>query len=891
MSEKGIPTTHQIIHQAQTRPQIASCSENPPQAPTPRQLPLSPTHAGNATEIQPQIRAMTQSSMLPQPKSPDGRLRGDPTPQITPASLRKDPHARAHISAYARLDFDTNTFYVQTLQVVLGRKATHEHMASSHHSVDVHLSLKKAILRRHAKIFYNFGTQRFEISVLGRNGAFVDDSFIEKGITVPLVDNTKIQIGDIPFTFVLPSIDPTETDPDAALPTKFFNPSDALNLRNMGSASPKEDRRNSRADIVRRLSLARRKSLASSSNDEINALLKELETFGEIDESPKDDLAAAEPIDISKLDQEIASLAPLIDAHETDKPAAKPDLPSRPLSGPVAGPRMGKPATIQPPANRLYGRAGPIGQVPANFTYASPPYAFNGYSVPPRPPVPKLEVEVATITRVAIQKAIPPYRAITVDVDFFEHPPICVFKSFGGASDEPKVPLRRKDAALKKPARAQNARDVPDHYKTKPHVLVSGMISSVIRGLDPLRPGYTSGEILDAIKTAFPYYKYCPDGWQFAVTQQLKYNKIFRVVRQHKLESERLWATDAGFIEEREKTRRKQQETAMAKAKEAALRASEYLRTSMAPYTAGRPFSAIDSPYQARYTPQTAVERPKPVDVDSRPNAQYPVDSKPHFLPKSASESAASSPTPDLAKPGTIKDQLAANRAKVQGAPPAEVKKAASPVPAMTVDTKKSLTYLQKELFTLYKARNLTYNTTVTTEIITKALATTIAQVNIIGAKAGCGENALSFLVEKAPLQVSKILDLALTKSIKEKQGIVSAQGSRPQTPQPEAPKKMPPVLRPPSAALSSPSADALGAAELHAGPVSPAPRGAAALSKPGFTSGLSRPSFAGVSKPLGYSKAGALTKPPQFLSNKLRGEKRAAEEELEPRVVKSTKS
>lgn len=54
--------------------------------------------------------------------------------------------------------------------------------------VDVDLGNSKAISRKHAKIFYNFGTQRFELSVLGRNGAFVDDQFIETGTTVPLRD-------------------------------------------------------------------------------------------------------------------------------------------------------------------------------------------------------------------------------------------------------------------------------------------------------------------------------------------------------------------------------------------------------------------------------------------------------------------------------------------------------------------------------------------------------------------------------------------------------------------------------------------------------------------------------------------------------------------------------
>lgn len=89
----------------------------------------------------------------------------------------------SRVSAYARLDFESFTFYVQTLQVILGRRAE-----NGSGMVDVHLGPAKAISRRHAKIFYNFGTQRFELSVLGRNGAFVSDVFVETDSTVPLTD-------------------------------------------------------------------------------------------------------------------------------------------------------------------------------------------------------------------------------------------------------------------------------------------------------------------------------------------------------------------------------------------------------------------------------------------------------------------------------------------------------------------------------------------------------------------------------------------------------------------------------------------------------------------------------------------------------------------------------
>ncbi|CCH41234.1 Pre-rRNA-processing protein [Wickerhamomyces ciferrii] len=128
------------------------------------------------------------------------------------------------VSAYARLEFENFIFYVQTLQVVLGRKSENDQS----HSVDVHLGDSKAISRKHAKIFYNFGTERFELSIQGKNGAFVDDVFIERGATVPLTNKSKVQIGQIVFRFVLPGMNPQE---NLESPSKPINPSDAISLR------------------------------------------------------------------------------------------------------------------------------------------------------------------------------------------------------------------------------------------------------------------------------------------------------------------------------------------------------------------------------------------------------------------------------------------------------------------------------------------------------------------------------------------------------------------------------------------------------------------------------------------------------------------------------------
>ncbi|CAR22420.1 Fhl1p [Lachancea thermotolerans CBS 6340] len=126
---------------------------------------------------------------------------------------------QSKISAYARLDFQSFTFYVQTLQVIIGRRSENDFS----HKVDVNLGPSKSISRRHAQIFYNFGTGRFELSIMGKNGAFVDDTFVERGITVQLKNKAKVQIGQIPFQFVLPDQEGKEK--------KAIEPVDAISLK------------------------------------------------------------------------------------------------------------------------------------------------------------------------------------------------------------------------------------------------------------------------------------------------------------------------------------------------------------------------------------------------------------------------------------------------------------------------------------------------------------------------------------------------------------------------------------------------------------------------------------------------------------------------------------
>ncbi|KAI8643244.1 fork head domain-containing protein [Parasitella parasitica] len=108
------------------------------------------------------------------------------------------PIGSGSVQAYAKLEGEELCYYMRTLQVSLGRKV------SNPNNVDIPLGNTKSVSRQHARLFYNFSSQRFELLVFGKNGAFVNERFVERGITVPLDNKTKIQIGEMAFVFSLP---------------------------------------------------------------------------------------------------------------------------------------------------------------------------------------------------------------------------------------------------------------------------------------------------------------------------------------------------------------------------------------------------------------------------------------------------------------------------------------------------------------------------------------------------------------------------------------------------------------------------------------------------------------------------------------------------------------
>jgi FHA domain len=111
-----------------------------------------------------------------------------PVPSLDAAAFAD---AQASISAYYSLVFPNFTYFLQTLNVTIGRRCSPTAAESSSSSaektqVDVDLGPLKSVSRLHAKIEYEDEEERFVLVVVGRNGAWVDGVWSGSGSRVPL---------------------------------------------------------------------------------------------------------------------------------------------------------------------------------------------------------------------------------------------------------------------------------------------------------------------------------------------------------------------------------------------------------------------------------------------------------------------------------------------------------------------------------------------------------------------------------------------------------------------------------------------------------------------------------------------------------------------------------
>lgn len=134
-----------------------------------------------------------------------------------PVPIEPPEEGSDQIQAYAKLEFPGFSYYLQTLDVLIGRRPGNPSApppqritdARPEGGVDVDLGPLKSISRHHARIYYSAagvplphppGPRRhdeddlgpalkdgaFVLQVLGRNGAFVDDVYHDRGTCVLL---------------------------------------------------------------------------------------------------------------------------------------------------------------------------------------------------------------------------------------------------------------------------------------------------------------------------------------------------------------------------------------------------------------------------------------------------------------------------------------------------------------------------------------------------------------------------------------------------------------------------------------------------------------------------------------------------------------------------------
>lgn len=111
-------------------------------------------------------------------------------------------NADTKVKAYGKLAGQSWTYYVQRLEVIIGRRS-----AEGFEYVDIDLGPSRVVSRRHAIIRYNLETREWQITILGRNGIRIDRASYKNG-TVTLRSGNILDIGGTQMMFVLPDSAP-----------------------------------------------------------------------------------------------------------------------------------------------------------------------------------------------------------------------------------------------------------------------------------------------------------------------------------------------------------------------------------------------------------------------------------------------------------------------------------------------------------------------------------------------------------------------------------------------------------------------------------------------------------------------------------------------------------
>lgn len=540
------------------------------------------------------------------------------------------------IQAYAMLDFESFTFYIQTMQILLGRMVEGDSLTDA---LDIHLGNQKAISRRHAKIFYNFGNQRFELSILGRNGAFVEGNFVEKGVTVPLQDGTKIQIGATEFAFILP--------------------------KKEGHAE-NEQRDNELEIETRKLPIKPEPIMEAKPKDiHLENIDKLVANFDDI----KKDLE----LDKSLLPNTPQALGMLDDDHE------KRELEIEQEIGRVLAREHGEQiAGLDDPNND------------------------------------KKSKKKATKAK--------------ADVD--------------GKNKSKRQPKAKK--------KVYTLEEIPEEYRNKPNLPYSVLITDCLRKRGTDR-GMSLSEIYKGIQELYPYYFYCPDGWQSSVRHNLSLNKSFKKIS--KEGKGWLWGVNEEVIAEKDRARQKQLENAKAKGKLSAKTLPRTIISNPQSFSSASELRPPNPNIPIQITNYTVPQQHNQTQQQLQHTQQF--QNRVQQNPNMHKQQPILSVQPQQPMQTKIQHTQETNRTGSGTGSSGTFK------PDMNANTKRALAYLQKELISLTKSRKM-YDRATSTEILTKALAMTISQVDQAAKNFAIKGFPLVTLIDKNPGHVTKILTAAL---------------------------------------------------------------------------------------------------------------------------------
>lgn len=120
-----------------------------------------------------------------------------------------------------------------------------------------------------------------------------------------------------------------------------------------------------------------------------------------------------------------------------------------------------------------------------------------------------------------------------------------------------QAPAQQQPASLKpkkQPRREFLPEEIPEEYREKPPHSYSHLIATALRSKDPVN-GMSLSEIYKAIQDIYPYYYYCPHGWQNSVRHNLSSNKAFKKIQ--KEGKGWLWGIDEDYFIEKERQKKR----------------------------------------------------------------------------------------------------------------------------------------------------------------------------------------------------------------------------------------------------------------------------------------------------------------------------------------------